>query len=84
MREGRGRLDQLQVEVERPEERGCGSERMDRRADVMAETGKCQLGRACAAPDRLARLEDEDRTAGLGEGDRCGEAVRPRPDDDGV
>jgi hypothetical protein len=84
MCERRGRLNQVELEVERPEERRCGSERMDRRADVMAETGKCQLGRACAAPDRIARLEDEDRTAGLGEGDRGGEAVRPRADDDGV
>ena len=79
-----GGLDQVELEFERPEEGRCGSERMDRRADVMAETGKCQLGRACAAPNRLARLEDEDRTAGLGEGDRGGEAVRPRADDDGV
>jgi hypothetical protein len=84
MRERCGRLDQVQLEVQRPEERRCGSERMDRRADVMAETGKCQLGRARPATDRVARLEDEDRPAGLGESNRGGEAVRPRADDDGV
>jgi hypothetical protein len=50
----------------------------------MAETGERQLGRARPAADRVTRLEDEDRTAGLGEGDRGGEAVRPRADDDGV
>jgi hypothetical protein len=50
----------------------------------MAEAGERQLGRARPAADCLAGLEDEDRTAGLGEGERGGEAVRPRADDDGV
>jgi hypothetical protein len=84
MRERRGRLDQLDVEVERVEERGDGRKGVDRRANVMAEARERQLGGACAASDRVARLEDEDRAAGLGEGDRGGEAVRPRADDDGV
>jgi hypothetical protein len=50
----------------------------------MAEAGERQLGRPRSAADRVARLDDEDRTAGLREGDRGGEAVRPRADDDGV
>jgi len=50
----------------------------------MAEAGERQLRRARPATDRVARLEDEDRTAGLRESDRGGEAVRPRADDDGV
>jgi hypothetical protein len=50
----------------------------------MAEAGERQLRRACSAADGVARLEDEDRPAGLSEGDRGGEAVRPRADDDGV
>jgi hypothetical protein len=50
----------------------------------MSEAGERQLRRARSAADGVARFEDEDRTAGLGEGDRGGEAVRPRADDDGV
>jgi len=33
---------------------------MNRGADVVSEAWKRQLGRSCAAADRVLRLEDED------------------------
>jgi hypothetical protein len=84
MRERGGRLDPVDVELERPEERRGGGERMDCRADVVPEAWECQLGRARAAADAVLRLEDEDRAPGLREGGRGGEPVRAGADDDGV
>jgi hypothetical protein len=57
---------------------------MDRRANVVTKSGKCQLCGACPAADRLPRLDDADGASGLSERDRSSEAVRARPDDDGV
>jgi hypothetical protein len=84
MRERGRRLDQVELEVERPEERRCGGERVNRRADVVTEAGECELGSARPTADGVARLEDANRAPGLGEGDRGGEAVRACADDDGV
>jgi len=84
MRDGRRRFDQRQVELERTEERRSGDERMDRRADIVAEARKRELRRARPAADRLSRLVDPDRASGLRESDRRSEAVWPRADDDGV
>jgi hypothetical protein len=79
-----GRLDQVDVELERAEERGGEEDRMDRGADVVAKAGKRQLSGARPAADRLLRLDDADGASGLSEGDRGSKAVRPRPNDDGV
>jgi hypothetical protein len=57
---------------------------MDGRADVVAKAGKRELGGARPAADRLLRLEDEDRPAGLRKRDRSGEPVGPGTDDDRV
>jgi hypothetical protein len=57
---------------------------VDRGADVVAEAGQRELGRARAAADGVLRLEDEDRAAGLREGDRGRQPVRAGADDDGV
>lgn len=84
MRERSRRLDQVELEVERPEERRCGDQGVDRRADVVPEAGERELRGARPAADRVARLEDADRVPGLGEGDRGSEAVRARADDYGV
>jgi hypothetical protein len=84
MRERRGRLDPVDVELERPEERRRGAERVDGRADVVPKAGERQLGRARAAADAVLRLEDEDRASGLRQSDRGGEPVRAGADDDGV
>ena len=84
MREDRRRLDQRQVELERTEERRSGDQRMDGRADVMAEARERQLCGARSAADRLSRLADPDRAPGLRERDRRSEAVRPRANDDRV
>jgi hypothetical protein len=84
MRErGRG-VDQVELEVERAEERRCGGEWVDGRTDVVTEAGKRELGSAGPAADGVACLDDEDGPPGLGKGDRCGEAVRACADDDGV
>jgi len=78
------RLDQIDFELERAEERGGEENRMDRGADVVPKAGKRQLSGARPAADRLLRLDDADGAPGLSEGDRSSKAVRPCPDDDGV
>jgi hypothetical protein len=84
VRERGGRVDPVDVEAERVEERRRRGERVNRGADVVSEPRERQLRRPCAAADRVLRLEDEDGASGLRQGDRGGEPVRSRPDDDGV
>jgi hypothetical protein len=78
------RVDQVEVELERAKERRCGAERMDRGAEVVPEAWKRQLASSCPTADRVPGLEDENRAAGLSEGDRSSETVRPRADNDRV
>jgi hypothetical protein len=78
------RLDQVEVELQRAEERGGEERRVNRGADVVAKPRERQLRRARPAADRLLRFDDADRTPCLGERDRGSQAVRPRADDDGV
>ena len=84
MSNGSGRLDQIELELQRAEERRGNKQRMDRGADVVAKTGKRQLRRARSAADRLLRLDDTDGAPGLCKRDRSGEAVRPGADYDRV
>jgi hypothetical protein len=84
MSDRRGRLDQIEVELQRAEEGGGRESRMDCGANVVTKSGKRQLRRACPAPDGLAGLDDANRSPGLSERDRSSKAVRPCPDDDGV
>ena len=74
-------LDAVALERHRAHERRRGRERVDRRADVVDETGQRQLGRAAAAADRLLTLEHADRKPGAGKDDRRAEPIRPRADD---
>jgi hypothetical protein len=71
------RLDQIDFELERAEERGGEENRMDRGADVVPKAGKRQLSGARPAADRLLRLDDADGAPGLSESDRGSKAVRP-------
>src|SRR4051794_13485792 len=57
---------------------------MDRRTDVVSETGECQLRSACPAADRLLRFDEADRAPGLSQRDRGSETVRARADNDCV
>jgi hypothetical protein len=84
MCECRRRLDPIDVELERVEERRRRGERMDRGADVVTEPRKRQLRGARPAADRVPRLDDEDGTSGLRECERGSEPVRARTDDDCV
>jgi hypothetical protein len=84
MREGRRRLDQVEVQSERAEEGRGGRERVDRGADVVAEPGQRQLRGARSAADRVPRLEHEHGASRLGKSDRGGQPVRAGADDDGV
>ena len=80
--EGCGRVDELQTVLrqgQRSKERRADRHRMHRRAHVVHEAGQRQLGAAGAATDRVARLLDEHRQAGLRERDRSREPVRPGP-----
>ena len=80
-------MDELQSVVrERQlrEERRSSRERMDRGADVVHEAGLGQLCRAGPSAERLRPLHDEHRAARACHRDRRGQAVRARPDDDGV
>jgi hypothetical protein len=79
-----GRLDQVELELERTEERGGQYRRVDRGANVVAEPWERQLRGARAAADRLLRLDDTDGAPGLGKRDRSGEAIRPGADYDRV
>jgi len=79
-----GRLDQVELELQRAEERGGEERRVDRGADVVAKSRERQLGGARPAADRLLRLDDTDGTPRLGERDRSRETVGPGPDDDCV
>jgi hypothetical protein len=72
-----GRLDQVDLELERAEERGGEEGRMDRGADVVTKAGKRQLRGARPPADRLLRLDDAYRAPRLSEGDRGSKAVRP-------
>ena len=64
--------------------RRAEAERVDRRADVVAEARLGQLGGAAATARRRGRLEHDDSATGLGHRDRRDEAVGPGADDDGV
>jgi len=79
-----GRLDPVDAEVERGEERRRRCERMDRGADVVPEPRERELRGARAAADRVLRLDDEDGASGLREGDCGREPVRAGADDDRV
>jgi len=79
-----GRLDQVELELQRAEKRGRGDEWMDCGADVVPESRKRQLRSARPAADRLLRLDDADGAPGLRERDRSSEAVRPRPYDNRI
>jgi len=82
--EGYRRFDDVELEVDRLEERGGSRERVDGGADIVPKTRQRELGRAGPAADRVTRFDDEDRASGLGQRDRGGEAVRPSADDDRV
>ena len=79
-----GRLDQVELELERAEERGGEDRRMDRGADVVSKSRERQLRSARSSADRLLRLDESDGAPRLSKRDRSCEAVRPRPDDNGV
>jgi hypothetical protein len=79
-----GRLDQVELELQRAEERGDEERRVDRGADVVAKPGERQLRGAGPAADGRLRFDDADRTPCLGQRDRGSEAVRPGPDYDRV
>ena len=48
----------------------------------MQQAGNDRLAGARATADFVGRFQDSDLKAGLGEGDRGGQAVRPGPHDD--
>ena len=54
---------------------------MHRRADIVLESGKRELGGANAAADRVGGLENAHRVPGTSEGDRGGEPVGSAADD---
>jgi hypothetical protein len=57
---------------------------MNGRANVVAKTGKGELGSTRPAADRAPGLENENRPPGFSERDRGGEPVGAGPDDDRV
>jgi hypothetical protein len=76
------RLDPVDLEPEPSEGRRDDRERMDRRADVVAEARDRQLLGARAAADGALLLVDHDLEPGAGEHARGGEPVGPGADDD--
>jgi hypothetical protein len=61
MRELGGRLDQVELEAERAEERRRDSGWMDRGTEVVPESRQRELGGARSATNRLLRFDDADR-----------------------
>ena len=55
-----GRLDQVEVELQRAEERRGKKRGVDRGTDIVAKTRERQLRGARAATDRLVRFDDAD------------------------
>ena len=78
----RVRLDPVDVELQRTEERRSQPERVNRRADVVNEARQRQLGRTQAAAELLLGLVNLDLQPGARQRDRRGEAVRARADHD--
>ena len=77
-------LEALPRKVERAQERRGRAHRMERRADVVSEPRKRQLGGAAAPADGLVRFVDDDASSASRELDRCAEPVGSGADDDGV
>ncbi len=78
------RLDEVVLEVERREEGRSRYQRVDRGADVMAESRQRQLGCACSPSNRVRSFDDEDRAPGCGERDGGRKPVRTGADDNRV
>ena len=72
------------IEAEPGQELRADGHRVDRRAVVVQQAGNDRLAGARATADFVGGFQDGDLEAGLGEGDRGGQAVRPGPHDDRV
>ena len=70
------------IEAQAGEELRADGHRVDRRAVVVQQAGDDRLAGARAPSDLVGGFQDGDLNAGLGEGDRGGQAVRPGPHDD--
>jgi hypothetical protein len=57
---------------------------VNRRTDVVNESGERELCRTAAATDAVLGLEYENSAPGVGQGDGGRKTVRARADDDGV
>ena len=69
------------IEAEPRQELRADGHRVDRRAVVVQQAGNDRLAGAGAAADLVGGFQDGDLDAGLGKGDRGGQAVRPGPHD---
>jgi hypothetical protein len=74
-------LDAELIHRDRPHERRCERQRMDRGTDVVHDPGRGELRGAASSADRGGGFVDDDRAARARDLDAGGEAVRPRPDD---
>ncbi len=72
------------VQRQGSEKRRATTERMDRRADVVNETGQRQLGRAHSPTDSIPRFEHQHPLARARQGDRGRQAVGPCADHDRI
>ena len=70
------------IEAQPGQELRADGHRVDRRAVVVQQAGDDRLAGARAPSDVVGGFQDGDLKAGLGEGDRGGQAVRPGPHDD--
>ena len=78
-------VDAAGSQVEGAEEGARDGQRMDRRAQVVGETGgQPQVERAGAAARGGLRLEDEDAQPGARQDDRGRQTIGPGAHDDGV
>ena len=81
---GMHQLEPVLGERQPAQERRCERQRVHRGAGVVHEAWERQLFGAAAPTDGLRAFEDGDPPAGRGQHGGGGEAVRARPDYDGV
>ena len=81
---GMGELEPVLPQRQATQERRGEREGVDRRADVVPESGQRELGAAQAAADLVRGLEHEHGAPCLGERDRSRQAIGARAHDDRV
>jgi hypothetical protein len=77
-------FEAVSMKLELPEKGGSNGQRVDCGADIVDETGKCQLCGADAAADGFPGLQQQDGFEFSFQRDGRSQPVGPRAHDDGI